>query len=290
MKKYFIEVGSTVTKVDSYDGKIITREKDVTIFFKKNYALENKLKKEDIDQLIELVLSLDTKDCKVYGTSIFRNLNEEQREEFLDYFKEKTGLDFEIVSADDEGLLTVKGAIKNAKGKSCVFIGGGGSTEIALCNDNQVIDIYKTNMGVMDGLKEFPDLAFDKAESSLDSVVSYIKDRLNMPSEKVDTIILAGGGHERFARKSGIRYTDNTLFEDNDAPIMMDIKERIEDTYKYYEEISLDAIKAKSQDPAWWDATRVMAAYVLALAYNVEAEHIVPTDIAMVHGMVLKQD
>lgn len=288
MKKYYVEVGSTVTKVDSYDGHKITREKEATIFFKKNYAFENKLKQEDIDKLIEVVLSLNSKHIKVYGTSIFRKLTDEQKEEFLNYFKEKTGLDFDVVSADDEGFLTVKGAIKNVKGNTCVFIGGGGSTEIALCHDSEIINIYKTDMGVMDGLKEFSDLALDYAQTSLDKVVEYAQNNLCMPSEKVDTIILAGGGHEKFARESGIRYQDNTLFSDTDAPIMMGIKEREEDTGKYYTKTSLDAIKAKSSDPAWWDATRVMAAFVLALARHTHAKYIVPTDIAMVHGMILE--
>lgn len=288
MKKYFIEVGSTVTKIDSFDGKKITREKEVTILFKKNYVLENKLKKEDIDRLIETVLSLNSKNIKIYGTSIFRKITDEQKGEFLNYFKDKTGLDFEIVSADDEGILTVKGAIKNVKGKACVFIGGGGSTEIAVCNDGKIINIYKTDFGVIDGLKEFPDLADDYAQSSLESVIEYVKDNLSMPHEKIDIIILAGGGHEKFARMSGIRYQNNTLFSDADATIMMGLKEREIDTRNYYTKTSLEAIKAKDLDPSWWDATRVMAAFVLTLAYNLESKYIVPTNIAMVHGMILR--
>ena len=37
MEKIVIEVGSTVTKVDSFDGENINHIKSVTITFKKNY-------------------------------------------------------------------------------------------------------------------------------------------------------------------------------------------------------------------------------------------------------------
>ena len=36
MDKIIVEVGSTITKIDKYDGKVVTRLEDVTIWFKKN--------------------------------------------------------------------------------------------------------------------------------------------------------------------------------------------------------------------------------------------------------------
>lgn len=35
MEKIIIEVGSTVTKIDKYDGELVKRIKEITIFFKK---------------------------------------------------------------------------------------------------------------------------------------------------------------------------------------------------------------------------------------------------------------
>lgn len=285
MKKYFVEVGSTVTKIDSSEGGKIIREKDITILFKKHYNDLKEISKEDFDMLVSEIKKLSG-DITIYGTSIFRKLTDKQKTDFLADFKAQTGIDFNIYSEDDEGILTVKGAIKNYKSLCCVFIGGGGSTEIAVCENGKINQIYNTDIGVIDVLNKFPTLADDISNVSLDDIISFIKDRLNMPKDiNIDTLILAGGGHEKFARQSGIRYETNTLYDDYNAPIMMDIKTRVEDTNIYYTKTSLNKIKDKSTDPAWWDATRAMAAFVIAVANSINAKYVVPTDNAIVHGL-----
>ena len=101
-------------------------------------------------------------------------------------------------------------------------------------------------------------------------------------------MILAGGGHENFARNSGIQYKENVLYQDEASPIMMDIQTRKKDTERYYKSISLDAIRKRVEDPDWWYATRAMTAFVLVVAEAIGAKYIVPTDIAMVYGILNK--
>lgn len=103
-------------------------------------------------------------------------------------------------------------------------------------------------------------------------------------------MVLAGGGHEKFARESGIRYVGNNLYTAEKQTIMMDITSRKEDTLKYYKEISLDNIREleakKNKDPNWWHATRSMCAFVLEIAEKMGVEYIIPTDITMVYGII----
>ena len=106
-----------------------------------------------------------------------------------------------------------------------------------------------------------------------------------MPKEKADILILAGG-HEKFARYSGIKYESNTLYNDMVSPIMMDIETRRKETERYYKSISLDNIRNKVSDPDWWYATRAMSAFVLVVAEEIEAKYILPTNIAMVYGFL----
>ena len=287
MEKVIIEAGSTVTKVDLYDGKDIKRIGEKTILFKKNYGIYHGLKKEDVLEFIQLVkdVAQNYTDIYVCGTSIFRKLNDEERKEFFDTFKRNTGYDFHIISEEEENHLTVRGATRCVSDRVCVMIGGGGSTEIAIY-DGTIIEEENTSIGVMDVLSVFPDLAQDYASTSLEEVMAYIKEKLNLPKTKVDTLILAGGGHEKFARESGITYEDNTVYKDNHAPIMMDIDTRRKDTKRYFEEISLDAIRGNSSDPAWWDATRAMCAFVLVVAEEVQAKVIVPTDLSMTYAII----
>ena len=173
------------------------------------------------------------------------------------------------------------------KEKVCVFIGGGGSTEIAIY-DNEIKENVNTKIGVIDIMQEFPDLGEDYAITDLEVVKNYIKERINLPKEKADIMILAGGGHEKFARNSGIKYEKNTLYSDEAAPIMMDIETRKSETQRYYKAISLDEIRSKVKDPDWWYATRAMCAFVLVVAEAVGAKYIVPTNIAMVYGLIEK--
>ena len=287
MDRIIVEVGSTCTKVDKFDGNNIEKLTGKTIQFKKHYNEDKCLRKNDIKELIESINELKriSKDIYVCGTSIFRTLNEEEKTSFLKRFKKETGYDFNIISQDKENELTVYGTTKFVNDKVCVFIGGGGSTEIAIY-DKKIIEAVNSKIGVIDVMQQFPDLADDVATIDLESVKKYIKPRLKFPKEKADILILAGGGHEKFARYSGIKYDTNTLYKDFASPIMMDIETRKRETERYYKSISLDEIRNRVNDPDWWYATRAMSAFVLVVAEEIGAKYIVPTDIAMAYGIL----
>ena len=288
MEKLIIEVGSTVTKVDLYDGEKVENVEEKTIWFKKHYKENNRLNINDIEELIKLVKEKKEEYENIYvcGTSVFRALDEESKKAFLDFFLENTGVEFHIISQDEETIYTVIGATKNIKQKVGVFIGGGGSTEIAICENGKIIEMANTKMGVMDVMDKFPDLSEDIAKTDVETVRSFIKEKLNLPQNKVDILILAGGGHLKFALNSGINYESNTLFKDEDEPIMMSIETRKKDTQKYFKEISLDEIRNRVSDPKWWYATRAMTAFVLEAAENMDVKYIVPTNIPMIYGII----
>lgn len=288
MEKLIIEVGSTVTKVDLYDGEKVENVEEKTIWFKKHYKENNRLNINDIEELIKLVKEKKEEYENIYvcGTSVFRALDEESKKAFLDFFLENTGVEFHIISQDEETIYTVIGATKNIKQKVGVFIGGGGSTEIAVYENGKIIEMANTKMGVVDVMDKFPDLSEDIAKTDVETVRSFIKEKLNLPQNKVDILILAGGGHLKFALNSGINYESNTLFKDEDEPIMMSIETRKKDTQKYFKEISLDEIRNRVSDPKWWYATRAMTAFVLEAAENMDVKYIVPTNIPMIYGII----
>lgn len=285
--KIIIEAGSTNTKIDLFDGKDVKHLRTENIEFKRNYKKQNKLDRNDVQKLIEIVKEYikEYSDVYVCGTSIFRNLDENEKKQFLEDFYNETHVKFDIISPEKENELTVFGTVRNVHQKVAVFIGGGGSTEIAIY-DGKIEETVNTPIGVMDIMNQFPDLGNDLATTDLETVRQVIKEKLNLPTQKADILILAGGGHKYFALNSGIRYEENTLFEDKLLPIMMDIKTRKEDTIDYYKEISLDKIRSKVDDPNWWYATRAMCAFVLNVAEVIGAKYIVPTDISMVYGLL----
>ena len=289
MEKIIVEVGSTCTKVDKFNGKNIEKLEGKTIQFKKHYNEDKKLRESDVNKLIENIKELKniSKDIYVCGTSIFRTLNDLEKNRFLEKFKNETGYNFNIISQERENELTVFGTTRFVQDKVCVFIGGGGSTEIAIY-DNGIKESINSKIGVIDVMQKFPDLAENFATTNLETVKEFIKKRLNLPKEKADILILAGGGHEKFARYSGIKFEKNTLYKDEASPIMMDIETRKSETERYYKSISLDEIRDRVNDSDWWYATRAMCAFVLVVAEEIGAKYIVPTDIAMVYGILDK--
>ena len=289
MNKIIVEVGSTCTKIDKFDGKNIKRLEEKTIQFKKHYNKDKKLRESDVNELIEniKVLKNNSKDIYVCGTSIFRILDNLEKTSFLENFKNKTGYNFNIISQEEENTLTVLGATRFVQDKVCVFVGGGGSTEIAIY-DNKIKESVNSNLGVIDVMQKFPDLAENFATTNLETVKSFIEERLNLPKEKANILILAGGAHEKFARFSGIKYEKNTLYNDEASPIMMNIETRRSETERYYKSISLDEIRGKMKDPDWWYATRAMCAFILVVAEKIGAKYIIPTDIAMTYGILSK--
>ena len=291
MDKIIVEVGSTCTKVDKFNGKTIEKLEGKTIQFKKHYNEDKKLREIYINELINSIKELKSisEDIYVCGTSIFRSLNDLEKISFLERFKNETGYNFNIISQEKENELTVFGTTRFVNNKVCVFIGGGGSTEIAIY-DKGIKESVNTQIGVIDVMQKFPDLAEDIATTNLETVKTFIKERLNLPKEKADILILAGGGHEKFARFSGIKYEENTLYNDEASPIMMDIETRKSETERYYKEISLDEIRSRVNDPDWWYATRAMSAFALVVAEAIGAKYIVPTDIAMVYGILDKAE
>lgn len=291
MNKIIVEVGSTCTKVNKFDGNNMQKIQGRTIQLKKHYNEDKCLRESDIKELIKHINDLKSisNDIYVCGTSIFRTLEETEKNNFLKRFKNETGYDFNIISQEKENELTVFGTTRFVKDKVCVFIGGGGSTEIAIY-DKKIKESVNSQIGVIEVMQEFPDLAENFATTSLEEVKKFIKKRLNLPKEKADILILAGGGHERFARFSGIKYEENTLYKDNTSPIMMDIETRKSETERYYKSISLDEIRKKHGDLEWWYATRAMSAFVLIVAEEIGAKYIVPTDIAMSYGIIGREE
>ncbi len=291
MEKIIVEVGSTCLKIDKWNGNALEKLPGPTIQFKKHYNEDGQLREEDMQKLIQSINELKsvTDNIFVCGTSIFRTLKEEERKSFLKRFKEETNIDFEIIEEQEENELTVSGVVQNVQEKVCVFIGGGGSTELSIY-DKSIIETVNNKIGVIDCMEKFPDLAENFATTSVEEVKEFIKERFTFPKEKADILILAGGGHEKFARNSGISYEKNTLYEEKTAPIMMDIETRKKDTEKYFKEISLDEIRKREQDPSWWYSTRAMSVFVLVVAEAIGAKYIVPTNVSMAYGLIKKDE
>lgn len=283
MCKVFIEVGSLNTKINLIHENGIQNLANLEISFKNHYLEDHKLRQSDIDVLVDAIkkLKLCYDNIIICGTSIFRDLPKIQSKNFLDLFEIETGYKFIIVSQQQEAILTALGACDCVK-RACVYIGGGGSTEIAIV-ESDTIKIVKSVFGVIDILERYPMIADDIPTLSLKQLKKIIKKELNIPKIKTDILVLAGGAHEDLIRRSRFSYMKNTIYRSVQAPILLKQNVLQKEIFYYYN-VSLRKMKDIYGNSDWWDTTKATYAIISLLIDELDVKYIIPTNVSMVYG------
>lgn len=291
MEKFvIIEIGSTTSKAYLYENNEVIDLERRTIELKNHYKVENKITDNDKKELFDFVNSNKIENTYVFGTSIFRNLTEEQKNTWLEEFKSATGLDFTIVTPDMENEFTVYGAVANINydGKIAVMIGGGGSTELSIVENGHIIEKANSSFGAMDTTDMFPELRTDKASTDYDHMVEETKKLVNIPKNKADLLILAGGDYIYYYEELGYPVESNKFYENSLQPYCLDIETMDILDRKFFYETSLDEVCERTNNDGWWRGARGMRLCVKALVDILEVKYIIPTRISMVYGLVEK--
>ena len=291
MKEFvIIEIGSTNTKGYLYKDGEVKSLGFKTIEFKNHYKKENKIDEEDKKLLFSFVNEIKIDRTYVFGTSIFRNLTDEQKDEWLKEFKEKTELDFRIVTSDMENEYTVYGAIADIDydGKIAVMIGGGGSTELSIVEKKKIIEKANSSFGAMDTTDMFPDIKTDKASTDYDLMVEETKKLVNVPENKADILILAGGDYIYFYEELNYPVTKNKFYDNPLQPYSLDVETMDKLDCNFFYEVSLDEVCERTKNEGWWRGARGMRLCVKALVDILDVKYIIPTRISMVYGIVEK--
>ncbi len=291
MKRFtIIEIGSTNTKAYLYENGEVKSIGFKTIEFKNHYKKNNRIDEKDKELLFQFIKELKEKDCFVYGTSIFRNLQEKEKEEWIREFKEKTGFDFQIVTSDMENEFTVYGAISNTnyQGKVAVMIGGGGSTELSIVENGKIVEKANSSFGAMDTTDMFPDLREDFATSDYEKMILKTKELVNVPKNKADILILAGGDYIYFYEELNYPIEKNKFCENPLQPYCLDIETMDKCDKDFFYHISLEDVCKRTNNDAWWRGARGMRLCVKSLVDILGVKYIIPTRISMVYGIVEK--
>lgn len=282
-----IEVGSTNTKAYLCNDNEVLDLGFKTIEFKNHYKKENKINDNDKKVLFDFINSIDNANVFVFGTSIFRNLDGVSKEEFLKEFKDKTGRDFYIVTPEEENEYTVYGAISKVKytGNVAVMIGGGGSTELSIVRNGEIIESCNSSFGAMDVSDNYPDLRSDIATTPYDKMLDETKTLVNKPNNNADVMILAGGDYIYFYEELSYPVIKNTLWSDELEPYMLDTVTMDKLDREFFYNKSLDEICIRTNNEGWWRGARGMRICVKALVDILDVKYIIPTRISMVYGI-----
>ena len=292
MNKFaIIEIGSNNTKTHIYDNEKVIYENNNTIEFKKNYSLTKIINSNDIEKLCNLIEKAMnyTEKIFVFGCSIFRNIKDNELYEINKLLNSKYNLKIKVVSQDEEALLTAYGCYEGIKydGKMCIFIGGGGSTELIFVENNKVINQKYFDFGVVDITKTFESLKDDITTSSFDVVYSYVDSLIGNLNIKCDLLILAGGDHLYWYNNAKYELLENNLYKNDKQKYM--ITTEISDRYdRDALTTSLDRIRNNSDNPLWFDGSRAMKIITNVISHKINAKYIIPTKINMEDGLCEK--
>ncbi len=169
----------------------------------------------------------------------------------------------------------------------CIFIGGGGSTELIFINNKKIIDKKFFNFGVVDITKTFESLKEDFNTCTFDEVYKYIESLIGNIDIQCDILILAGGDHLYWYNNAKYELNENTLYKNKNQPYMITI-----DTSDKYDknalETSLNRIRANSDNPLWFDGSRAMKVITNVISHKISAKYIIPTKINMEDGLSQK--
>lgn len=283
-----LEVGSTNTKTHIYENNTLVYEDTTTIKFKSHYTENNKILLEDLNKLLVLIKKAYefTNNVNVYGCSIFRSLTSAELNEVNNILQQNFKINIQVVSQEDEALYTALGCYGDIdyNDKICVFIGGGGSTELIFINNKKVISKKYFNFGVVKVTGNFPSLKNNKADCSFDDVYNYINLLVGEIDEKADVIILAGGDHLFWYESAKYKMLPNTLYKSQNQPYM--INQKMNDEYdRYAITRPLDEIRNSTSNPAWFDDVRAMKVITNLISHKIDAKYIIPTKIGMEQGL-----
>lgn len=286
-----IEIGSNNTKTHIYQDNNVIWEDTSTIEFKKNYKVNNCIDGKDLDKLYKVIdKALEyTNNIYVFGCSIFRNITREELEEINEILETRYSIRIRVVSQEDEAMLTAYGCYSDIdyEGNICIFIGGGGSTELIFVNNKEIIGHKYFDFGVVDITGKFSSLKDDYNTSTFDEVYSYIESLIGYIDCKCDLLILAGGDHLYWYNNAEYKLSDNKLYENTNQRYM--ITRDMSDEYdKNALETSLDRIRNNSDNPLWFDGSRAMKVTTNVISHKIDAKYIIPTKINMENGLAKK--
>lgn len=287
-----IEIGSNNTKTHIYKNEDVIYENTTTIEFKKNYNIENKITESDLQSLYEVINTTlkYTQNISIYGCSIFRNITEQELSEINNKLNEKFNLEIQVVSQEDEANYTALGCYNNIdyNGNICVFIGGGGSTELIFVNNKKVIDKKYYNFGVVDITNKFNTLKNDVPDCTFNDVYNYISELIRDINIKADVLILAGGDHLYWYNNAEYKLIDNILYKNEKQKYMLTAE--MADNYDRDALVtSLDRIRKNSDNPKWFDGSRAMKVINNFIVHKIDAKYIIPTKINMEDGLKLNK-
>lgn len=295
MKSIYLDIGSSTVKVYEAENEDLSLIETKSFHFKNDFDPEIGLTEENKNSLINYVKSTTEKfegaRIKVFATALFRKLSTPARCKLSDDFFRETGLYFNIVEHSLEGHY-LEQALSSTylQNELLLLINiGGGSTELVVKEQGEVVHRYNLEIGVGTVLKDFPYINEKYSRHHLDEVVESIKKLLPKIDYKTPHAIY-NGGELTYMQLVGYELTPNTIFKDKDHPSVISADNFASKNTEVFEKISLEELEQlMPNDPMWMHGARSCSAIAQAIVSHFGVEELVPSDSNMVHGIVKQE-
>lgn len=212
-----IDIGSNTIRLCAYqyEGEniqdILNRKKMTGLA---SYVKKGSLSNEGIFAACRVLSSFKTilenigiDDCHAFATASLRNIT--NTDDVLDAIEKETGIKVDVISGQEEGRLSLRGAIESVSVSDGLLVDlGGGSTEIVPFTDKKAQAVYSLKSGSLTLYRKFvKDFLPDKKECrNISEYYTHLlcSEKIDIP--KNDIICGVGGSFRAIARLS-----DHTL-------------------------------------------------------------------------------
>ncbi len=293
---YIIDVGSKSLKIYGIcDDKTITELYVKSIPFKDDLKSSNQISEKHKINIIEILDAIKMQNpsanIKMFGTSVFRQLDPVVRNSIVIEIFQRTGVVFNIISQDLESFYLETALVDKCTLNEPIMIMniGGGSTQLIINQNQQTIEKISLDIGVNTILEKFPDINTYFSTHHIDDVVEFVIGKLP-DSQSFPRIALYNGGELTYMKLVGYPIEENILFKDSDHPFLIKTENFRKHNNKVFGQISFRELEQKMpQNPKWMQGARSCSALAQGICQKYLTEIIIPSDSNIAHGMARRE-
>lgn len=296
MKEYYIDLGSSTTKVYSYQEELTLLEEH-SIYFKNDFSKELGISETNRKELFNYFTDIKQKynftyeNTHIFVTGIFRELTYERKQELVKEFNEKLDLHFNIISHGIENYYLGKATENSYNNKKVMIINmGGKTTELVTFQDGKITDRKNLVVGVADLMNRFPEVNESLSESSIEEMNDFVKEKLSgITFEQDYDCAIFTGGEERFEKLTNFNLEENDLFQDGIHKYKVSYDNYVEGTKRVFfdNNYTLEKLyELMPGNPKWMDGARPGAIIPLAIFDLANIKTIIPSDVNLIHGVI----
>ena len=295
MKKILIDIGSSTTKIYTYDGEKLSLFKQVSIVMKDGFDSSKGISSVNEEKLLETVESLKNQfpdyEHKLYATGIFRKLEKKSQTKLIDTIFLKTGTYLNIINHELESFYLEKALSGKYHTKEPFLLIniGGATTELVIIENGNVLEKINIELGVGTINTQFSDINKDLMGHSMEEIIAFIKEKLPTV-EKLSKVAFYSGGELSFMKLAGYPLFKNTLFDDSDHPLVISFSDFKQETKKICFERTLDSLKnLMLENPSWMNGARGCSLIAQTICEEYGISTMVPSDSNLIDGVVRQE-